>query len=135
MTASLFIIGNYVHDGVCGDGIDIRGMGAGRITAQVNYNFVTRLPQCSSVRTMEGIGTQVTGNSVLRASLYGNTEAYNGSTGANADSLFVNPAEAGTLVEIHRLELLHDRDRGSIDERLRVYRQQRERHVLGRRRV
>jgi len=90
---------NYIHDGFCGDGIDIRGSGTGDITAEVDGNLVTRLPQCSKVRTMEGIGTQVTGTSTLRVSLDRNTEADNGSAGANADSLFVNPAEAGTLIQ------------------------------------
>ena len=96
---SISISNNYVHDGVCGDGIDIRGMNTGDISVQVEYNFVTRLVQCSSVRTIEGIGTQVTGTSRLRATLFGNTEANNGSPGANMDSLFVNPAEAGVLTE------------------------------------
>jgi hypothetical protein len=96
---SVSISNNYVHDGVCGDGIDIRGMNTGDISVDVEYNFVTRLAQCSSVRTIEGIGTQVTGTSRLRATLFGNTEANNGSPGANMDSLFVNPAEAGVLTE------------------------------------
>ena len=99
VTTHVFIEDNYVHDGSCGDGIDLRGMGTGDITAEVNGNLVTRLPQCSSIRTMEGIGTQVTGTSRLVAHLDRNTEADNGSAGANADSLFVNPAEAGTLIE------------------------------------
>ena len=97
---------NYVHDGVCGDGIDLRSMGTGDVTAQINRNFVTRLFQCSStsvpgsmVRTIEGIGTQVTGTGILNAALDGNTEANTGSPGANMDSLFVNPAESGTLIE------------------------------------
>lgn len=41
----------------------------------------------------------MTGSSRLRATLVGNTEANTGSPGANMDSLFVNPAEAGTLIE------------------------------------
>jgi len=41
----------------------------------------------------------VTGTSRLRATLFGNTQADNGSPGANMDRLFVNPAEAGTLIE------------------------------------
>jgi hypothetical protein len=97
---------NYVHDGVCGDGIDLRSMGTGKATAEVNRNFVTRLIQCTSttvpgsvVRTIEGIGTQVTGNGILDVAADGNTEANTGSPGANMDSLFVNPAESGTLVE------------------------------------
>ncbi len=99
VSTSLSITNNYVHDGVCGDGIDIRGMSTGDVSAQIGYNFVTRLVQCSKVSTIEGIGTQVTGSSRLRATLLGNTEANNGSPGANMDSLFVNPAEAGTLIE------------------------------------
>jgi hypothetical protein len=90
---------NYVHDGACGDGIDIRGMGTSYIVTQVNQNFVTRLVQCSKVRTIEGIGTQVTGTAHMLATLNGNTEADNGSAGANMDSLFVDPAESGSLVE------------------------------------
>jgi hypothetical protein len=99
VSTSLSISNNYVHDGVCGDGIDIRGMSTGDVSAQIGYNFVTRLVQCSKVSTIEGIGTQVTGSSRLRATLLDNTEANNGSPGANMDSLFVNPAEAGTLIE------------------------------------
>ncbi len=97
---------NYVHDGVCGDGIDLRSMGNGEATAQVNRNFVTGLHQCSGVsvpgsvvRTIEGIGTQVTGTGILSVTMDGNTEANTGSPGANMDSLFVNPAESGKLVE------------------------------------
>ena len=90
---------NYVHDGVCGDGIDLRSMGTGNAIAQVNRNFVTGLIQCSSVRTIEGIGTQVTGSGILVVTADGNTEANTGSEGANMDSLFINPAESGTLIE------------------------------------
>lgn len=98
---SISIEGNYVHDGFCGDGIDLRSMGNGDATAQVNRNFVTGLRQCSGtgVGTIEGIGTQVTGTGVLHATVDGNTEANTGSPRANMDSLFVNPAESGTLVQ------------------------------------
>src|SRR5262249_41746727 len=44
------IADNYVHDGICGNGIDVRGMNKGEISAQINSNFITRLLQCSSVR-------------------------------------------------------------------------------------
>ena len=98
--SSVTIASNFVHDGVCGDGIDIRGMNTGDVTAVEENNFVSGLKQCSgNVRTIEGIGTQVTGTAHLRATLVGNSEANNGSPGANMDSLFVNPAEAGVLTE------------------------------------
>ena len=101
VTTSILIDRNYVHDGVCGDGIDLRSMGTGNATAQVNRNFVTSLTQCSGtgVGTIEGIGTQVTGTGVLQATVDQNTEAYTGSPGANMDSLFINPAESGTLIQ------------------------------------
>ena len=97
--SSVVVSNNYIHDGACGDGIDIRGMNTGDVTAQVTSNYITRLVQCSSVGTIEGIGTQVTGTSRMRATLVGNTEANTGSSGANMDSLFVDPAESGTLTE------------------------------------
>ena len=98
---TISIEGNYVHDGFCGDGIDLRSMGMGNATAQINRNFVTGLRQCSGtgVGTIEGIGTQVTGTGFLDATLDQNTEAHTGSPGANMDSLFINPAESGTLIE------------------------------------
>lgn len=98
-SSSIAVSNNYVHDGACGDGIDIRGMNTGDVTAQVTSNYITRLVQCSKVGTIEGIGTQVTGTSHLRATLAGNTEANTGSPGANMDSLFVDPAESGSLTE------------------------------------
>ena len=98
-SSSIAVSNNYIHDGACGDGIDIRGMNTGDVTAQVTFNYITRLVQCSSVGTIEGIGTQVTGTSHMRAMLVGNTEANTGSPGANMDSLFVDPAESGTLTE------------------------------------
>ena len=98
-SSSIAVSNNYIHDGACGDGIDIRGMNTGDVTAQVTSNYITRLIQCSKVGTIEGIGTQVTGSSHMRATLVGNTEANTGSPGANMDSLFVDPAESGTLTE------------------------------------
>lgn len=98
-TESISIYGNYVHDGVCSDGIDVRAMGTAVATAQIDGNFLTKLPQCSGVRTLEGIGTQANQNGTLTANLYGNAEENNGSTGANADMLFVNEGGSGQLTE------------------------------------
>ena len=98
-TDSVAVDGNYVHDGSCSDGIDIRAMGSATATATVSGNFVTRLPQCKAVQTMEGIGTQANDNSTLNANLFGNTEENNGSAGANADSVFINEGGSGQLVE------------------------------------
>jgi hypothetical protein len=96
---TLAIADNYVHDGVCGDGIDVRGMNKGEINVEINSNFVTRLIQCSSVRAVQAISTQVTGTSRLQAALFGNSLTQIGSPGADAEGVFVNPAESGTLIE------------------------------------
>ena len=96
---TLAIADNYVHDGVCGDGIDVRGMNKGEIAVEINSNFVTRLLQCSSVRAVQAISTQVTGTSRLQAALFGNSLTQIGSPGADAEGVFVNPAESGTLIE------------------------------------
>ena len=96
---TLAIADNYVHDGVCGDGIDVRGMNTGEISVQINSNFITKLLQCSSVRAVQAISTQVTGTSRLQAALSGNSQTQIGSPGADAEGVFVNPAESGTLIE------------------------------------
>jgi hypothetical protein len=96
---TLAIANNYVHDGVCGDGIDVRGMNKGEISVEINSNFVTRLLQCSSVKAVQAISTQVTGTSRLQAALFGNSLTQIGSPGADAEGVFVNPAESGTLIE------------------------------------
>jgi hypothetical protein len=95
----LAIADNYVHDGVCGDGIDVRGMNKGEVFAEINSNFITKLIQCSKVRAVQAISTQVTGTSRLQAALLGNTMTQIGSPGADAEGVFVNPAESGTLIE------------------------------------
>jgi hypothetical protein len=93
---------NYVHDGTCGDGIDLRAIGTVPMEATLDGNLLTRLHQCTSVQTIEGIGTQANNNGSLTATLINNTEIDNGSPGANMDSLFVNLGGSGKLSEVIR---------------------------------
>lgn len=93
------ISGNYVHDSFCGDGIDVRGMGTGGITVKMDHNFIARLIQCDPTRAVQAISTQVVGTSTLHAVLTNNSIANSGSPGADAEGIFVNPAEGGTLTE------------------------------------
>jgi hypothetical protein len=102
------ISNNYVHDGVCGDGIDLRNVVPGNsnayIQASVTGNYMAFLLQCrgpNGIGTLEGIATQTeigTTGTVI-ASLTNNVQNSIGSPGANADSLFVNPAGDGPLTE------------------------------------
>ena len=93
------ISGNYVHDSFCGDGIDVRGLGTGNITVRMDHNFITRLIQCPPTLAVQAISTQVIGTSNLHAVLTNNSIANSGSDRADAEGIFVNPAEAGTLTE------------------------------------
>ncbi len=109
VTSLASIARNYVHDGVCGDGIDLRAMSTGYIRAEIHGNLVTRLKQCAGtygvsagIGTIEGIGTQANNNGALYATLINNTEIDNGSPGANMDSLFVNLGGSGKLYEVIR---------------------------------
>jgi hypothetical protein len=96
---SVSVTGNYIHDGACGDGIDIRTMNIGHITATVAHNFVTRLPQGATQHSVLAIGMQAIGSSVLQVSNDYNAETYIGSAGADCEGQFANPAGSGTLID------------------------------------
>jgi hypothetical protein len=94
------ISGNYVHDGSCGNGIDIRLSNTAQLTATIDSNLIARLVQCPLQHAVQGISTQAIGSSTLRVSLDHNSELDNGSASANADSLFVDSADAGRIFEV-----------------------------------
>jgi hypothetical protein len=96
---SVTVDANYIHDGACGDGIDIRTFNIGHINAAVEDNNVTRLPQGGSQHSVLAIGMQALGSSVLRVTNAGNTETEIGSTGADCEGQFANPAGSGTLID------------------------------------
>jgi hypothetical protein len=96
---SVTVDSNYIHDGACGDGIDIRTFNIGDVSAAVDDNYVTRLPQGASQHSVLAIGVQALGSSVLRVTNDGNTETDIGSTGADCEGQFANPAGSGTLID------------------------------------
>jgi hypothetical protein len=101
----LTVVGNYVHDGACADGIDVRAMGASRVSARITGNRVTRLREGASQQSVLAIGLQTLGTATLRAQVIGNTETYignailNGEGIADSEGLFANSAGRSTLVE------------------------------------
>jgi hypothetical protein len=97
--SNVLVKNNYIHNGTCNDGINIRAMNVADVTANVDGNFVTSLVQCTGLNALNNIGTQVLGQGRLNVTIANNTEANSGSPGADAEGLFVNPAEAGTLIE------------------------------------
>jgi hypothetical protein len=104
-TARLNFRGNYVHDGACNDGIDVRASGTGHVTATVTGNVLTHLREGASQQSVLAIGMQTVGSSTLLANVRGNSESYIGNATSgdqgNADSegLFANTAGPSHLTE------------------------------------
>jgi hypothetical protein len=94
---------NLVHDGRCGDGIDIRAAGTSDLSARVDGNTVTRLPQGAIKNAETGsvlaIGMQARDAARLRVTQDGNTETDIGSDGADCEGQFANTSEGGVIVD------------------------------------
>ncbi len=103
--ADLHIAGNFVHDSLCADGIDVRASGTARVKVTVTHNILTRLKQDSSQQSVLAIGMQTTGTSTLDAGLSANTETYIGTATlgdmgfADSEGLFANSAGHSRLTE------------------------------------
>jgi hypothetical protein len=93
------ILGNYVHDARCGDGIDIRAMGNSRFTAVVDRNRVTRLAQGANLSSVLAIGMQALDTAVLHVSQDRDTETSIGSSGADCEGQFANTAGSGRIYD------------------------------------
>jgi hypothetical protein len=98
---TIAISNNYVHNGVCGDGIDVRTSGTAQATAQVSDNTVTQLslPAGNVFSSVLGIGMQAADSSKLNASVTSNAETYIGSAGADCEGLFLNTNGSAVLNE------------------------------------
>jgi hypothetical protein len=95
---------NVVHDGTCGDGIDIRAAGTSDFTARVDGNTVTRLKQgdiqgANGVGSVLAIGMQARDSARLRVTQDGNTQTDIGSDGADCEGQFANTSEGGAIVD------------------------------------
>jgi hypothetical protein len=89
-TSSVFIQSNYIHDGTCNDGIDIRATREAEVTVRIDSNNITHLGQGPKFTSLEGIGLQTRDAAVLTVESDHNSETYLGSPNANADALFTN---------------------------------------------
>src|SRR3954469_19749694 len=95
------IEGNVVHDGTCGDGIDVRAADTSDLSARVDRNVVTRLKQGPIKNAETGsvlaIGMQARDPARLRVTQDGDTETDIGSDGADCEGQFANTSEAGVI--------------------------------------
>jgi hypothetical protein len=95
--SNVLIRDNYVHNGTCGDGINVRAMNESNIFASVKGNYTTALVQCTGLNALNNFGVQVLGQGKLNADLDSNTVNNSGSAGADTENIFINPAEAGVM--------------------------------------
>ena len=94
---ALLIENNYIHDGYCNDGIDIRASGDASVKAEVNRNDITRLPEGPAVRSVLALGMQTRDNAQLIVNSHHNSQTYIGSPEADCEGLFTNQT-GGSLV-------------------------------------
>jgi hypothetical protein len=88
--AWLSVRDNYIHDGVCDDGIDIRATGSARVAVRLTGNRLTRLAQGPKLRSVLAIGMQTRDAAVLAVDSAHDSETYIGSPQADCEGLFAN---------------------------------------------
>jgi hypothetical protein len=95
-TVSLSIQNNFIHDGTCNDGVDLRATGTAQVMASVDANNITHLAQGPGLVSLLGIGLQTRDTAILTVESDHNSETYIGSRDADCEGLFTN--QTGGLV-------------------------------------
>jgi hypothetical protein len=114
-TAWLSIRNNYVHDGACSDGIDIRATGRALVAARVSANRVTRLAQGHGLRSVLAIGMQTRDSAVLSVDSDYNSQTYIGSPNADCEGLFANQSGGSLTWSIDHNTFAHGIGGGSCN--------------------
>lgn len=114
-TAWLSIRNNYIHDGACNDGIDIRATGRAWVAARVSANRLTRLAQGPGLRSVLAIGMQTRDSAVLSVDSDYNSETYIGSPNADCEGLFTNQSGGSLTWSIDHNTFAHGIGGGSCN--------------------
>ena len=114
-TAWLSIRDNYIHDGACNDGIDLRATGRVWVAARVSGNRVTRLAQGPNLRSVLAIGMQTRDDAVLSVDSDYNSETYIGSPNADCEGLFSNQSGGSLTWSIDHNTFAHGIGGGSCN--------------------
>ncbi|HUN71195.1 MAG TPA: hypothetical protein VMU52_02705 [Steroidobacteraceae bacterium] len=114
-TAWLSVRDNYVHDGACNDGIDIRATGVAQVAARVSANRITRLAQGRGLRSVLAIGMQTRDTAVLSVDSDFNSETYIGSPNADCEGLFTNQSGGSLTWSIDHNTFAHGIGGGSCN--------------------
>lgn len=99
-SGTVTITDNYVHDGACGNGIDLRIRQTADYQAEISRNFVTQLKKGPGGETQElhlvhAITTQITNTARLTAYSADNVQTFIGGPGADCEGLFMNLSGSG----------------------------------------
>ena len=114
-TAWLSVGNNYIHDGTCSDGIDIRATGTAEVQARVSGNRLTRLAQGPGMRSVLALGLQTRGHAVLSVDSDDDAETRIGSLGADCEGLFVNQTGGSLTWSIDHNRFAHGIGGGSCN--------------------
>jgi hypothetical protein len=114
-TRSVGIRNNYIHDGACNDGIDVRTSGTAIVMARVSHNNITHLLEGPKVRSLLGIGMQTRETAVLTVESDYNSETYIGSPTADCEGLFTNQAGGSLTWNINHNTFAHGIGGGSCN--------------------
>jgi hypothetical protein len=114
-TAWVSVTNNYIHDGACDDGIDIRATGHAQVSARVSSNRVTRLAQGRGLRSVLAIGMQTRDTAVLSVDSDYNSETYIGSANADCEGLFANQSGGSLTWSIDHNTFAHGIGGGSCN--------------------
>jgi hypothetical protein len=114
-TAWVSIRNNYIHDGACNDGIDIRATGHAWVAARVSANRLTRLAQGPGLRSVLAIGMQTRDSAVLSVDSDYDSETYIGSPNADCEGLFTNQSGGSLTWSIDHNTFAHGIGGGSCN--------------------
>jgi hypothetical protein len=114
-TGWLSIRNNYIHDGACSDGIDIRATGRAWVEARVSANRLARLAQGPGLRSVLAIGMQTRDRAVLSVDSDYNSETYIGSPKADCEGLFSNQTGGSLTWSIDHNTFAHGIGGGSCN--------------------
>lgn len=97
VTGSVTVADNLVHDGQCGDGIDVHTAGVSDVHASITGNRITRMKNGGDQDVVAAIGIASIGNSHLVAEVDRNSESYIGTSGSDSEGMYVFPFGSSTL--------------------------------------
>lgn len=107
-SGSVSVTDNLVHDGTCGDGIDLHTDGGSVVDAVIARNTVTRIHNGGDQDAVGAVGVAALGTSQLTLDLDSNVQTYIGTTDADSEGIYLFPGGTAQLsVTVRRNYFAH----------------------------